>query len=221
MRVISIEFQWHPGIVISQRRLNIRSLHEAAAMAGVSPVIEVSTKAEDLLGRTLSAFNLTITLMAGKVVPVEVAFQASKVFEKGGPFNEILELDPWEAKRDPRLRECGPLREFRFDGHFWALEPKTAFYDWIYLKAISIKPELLNQLKPYQGFTDIEFNPKKSINCQARSIALFVAFEARGLVKTALESQESFLTTLKKYEPLIVVPPTQLTLLPEGSSGAC
>ncbi|NLH76567.1 MAG: hypothetical protein GX465_05975 [Acidobacteria bacterium] len=210
----AIEFVWHPGMAISQRQLNIRSLHEAAAGAGLSPVLEVSTKAQEAIGRSLSAFNLTIALNSGRSVPIEVAFQGSKVFESGGPFEDIMKRTPREAKRDPRLRESGPLREFRYEGCSWVLEPVTAFYDWIYLTALSSRRELVDQLAIYKGFTDIEFNPKKSINCQARSVALFLALDARGLIEIAIESQESFLATLRRFASPTSKPSVQFTLFP-------
>jgi len=36
------------------------------------------------------------------------------------------------------------------------------------VKALSQHPELAAEASSYAGFSDIEFNPKKSINCQAR-----------------------------------------------------
>jgi hypothetical protein len=44
----------------------------------------------------------------------------------------------------------------------------------------------LARLNKYVGFTDIEFNPSKSINCQARSCALFVSKEASDPSKCCL-----------------------------------
>jgi uncharacterized protein DUF6977 len=38
-----------------------------------------------------------------------------------------------EVKRDPRLRESGRLIAFEFDGVSFPLEPKTVFYDWLYV----------------------------------------------------------------------------------------
>jgi len=49
----------------------------------------------------------------------------------------------------------------------------------------------------YSGFTDIEFNPKKSINCQAYSVALYVSLEKSGLLKDALTTPEDFLEVVK------------------------
>ena len=53
------------------------------------------------------------------------------------------------------------------------LEPRTFFYDWLYVSALAGRPELVNELEHRAAFTDIEFNPKRSINCQAHSVALF------------------------------------------------
>ena len=53
------------------------------------------------------------------------------------------------------------------------LEPRTFFYDWLYVSALAGRPELVNELEHRAAFTDIEFNPKRSINCQAHLVALF------------------------------------------------
>lgn len=50
---------------------------------------------------------------------------------------------------------------------------KTAFYDWLYIRAaIDTIPHVQSLLGDYTGFTDIEFNPEKSLACQARSCAI-------------------------------------------------
>ena len=41
------------------------------------------------------------------------------------------------------------------------------------MSALAGRPELVNELEHRAAFTDIEFNPKRSINCQAHSVALF------------------------------------------------
>ncbi|MDU1604962.1 MAG: hypothetical protein E6845_18565 [Clostridium sp.] len=63
---------------------------------------------------------------------------------------------------------------FEYDFIKWNLVPKTAFYDYIYIKAAmeSIEMRELLQITQYDWFTDIEFNPQKSINCQARSATI-------------------------------------------------
>lgn len=46
-------------------------------------------------------------------------------------------------------------------------------------------------------FTDIEFNPKKSLNCQARSCALAVALKRAGTLTVAMTSPEGFLDAIR------------------------
>ncbi|WP_428843240.1 DarT1-associated NADAR antitoxin family protein [[Collinsella] massiliensis] len=38
----------------------------------------------------------------------------------------------------------------------------------------------------------IEFNPKRSINCQAEAAAIFVSLSRQGLLRDALESEDGF-----------------------------
>ena len=127
---------------------------------------------------------------------VESVFQGSKVFEKGGPFTDIYELPGNAAKKDERLRNSGVLIGFDLLGDKWELEPKTAFYDWLYINAVHQNPKLGEQLEQFNGFSDIEFNPEKSINCQARSAALYVSLNNQGLLKEALLSKEHYLKIL-------------------------
>lgn len=171
----SFSFAWSGGFAPSQKRKNIVALHAAARQAGLSPVLEVSTKSDSSLGQSLSAFNLLVPVSRGRSVSVEVAYQASKVFAHGGPFLDLLEREPREAKRDARLQSSGALVSFQFGGLSFPLRPLSAFYDWLYLRALTRHPILLQGLADYAGFTDIEFNPAKSISCQARSCAIAVA----------------------------------------------
>ncbi|WP_413680488.1 DUF6977 family protein [Psychrobacter sp. I-STPA6b] len=43
------------------------------------------------------------------------------------------------------------------------------------MTALNAHPEYHQPLLSYDAFTDIEFNPKKSINCQVHAVALFCA----------------------------------------------
>ena len=81
---------------------------------------------------------------------------------------------PKEAKRDERLRNSGSLRAFRYQNEDFPLIPKTVFYDFIYITAIkkSFLTDEINAISNYNYFTDIEFNPAKSINTQARTVAM-------------------------------------------------
>jgi len=200
VEVLNLQLQWHPGFSIQQKRRNIEALHAAAASSGLSPVLEVSTKSEEALGRRLSAFNLKVHSDIAGEIPLECAFQGSKVFERGGPYTDLLSAPhPRDAKRDPRLQDSGRIVAFTFNGVSFPTEPRTLFYDWLYVNAIREHAEWLrtkSRFCAYAGFTDIEFNPIKSINCQARSCALFAALMGAGLLRQATESPPDFIALM-------------------------
>lgn len=141
----SIEFQWFPGMALSQSQKSIASLHEAAKKRlNLDKVLEISSKSKDEVGVKLSAFNLMIkTVRHEREFSLECAYQASKVFERGGPFVDLLDKKSIDAKRDPRLNQHGRLVKFRFFGVDWDLLPRTAFYDWLYINALHKHPGLL------------------------------------------------------------------------------
>lgn len=201
VRTCMVSFVWSPGLAVVQKQKSIRSLHEGVGkQLNINAVLEISSKSEDHLGVELSAFSLKYS-PAGKQDDyfLESIFQASKVFEKGGPYIDIRRMPPLQAKRDTRLTESGRLVGFRSAGVDWPLIPKTAFYDWLYLNIIHMTQEYGERLKKYEGFTDIEFNPKKSVNCQAHSAALYVALNSRGLLNEALASPDEFINVLQQF----------------------
>ncbi len=194
---VSFDFTWNPGFAPVQKKKNIAALHASAAARGFSPLLEISTKSEERLGQRLSAFSLKVTHRELGPIPLECAFQGSKVFEHGGPFTDLYLAPPRAAKKDSRIRESGRIIEFRFDRISFPVDPKTAFYDWLYISALFPHREYLRRLEDYAGFTDIEFNPTKSINCQARSCATLVAMMKRNILESAIQSPDNFVLTLR------------------------
>ena len=196
VREVDIEFKWNPGFAPVQKKKNIVALHEAAKLKGFKQLLEVSTKSAVKLGERLSAFNLPVELDDGSSVTLECAFQGSKVFEHGGPYKDIYRKSSREAKKDERIRNSGKIIGFEFEGFEFPNEPKTAFYDWLYSRALAPHREYLERFNEFDGFTDIEFNPDKSINCQARSCALFVSLVRKGLLDHAIQSPLNFIKTI-------------------------
>ena len=191
-----VSFQFNPGFSIVQKQKNIRNIHEAfISKHNEAKILEISTKSEQPTGVQLSAFNLLISV-GGIRTSVESAFQSSKVFECGGPYTEILIQPSYIAKKDPRLKTSGALKKFDLDGQEFPLEPKTFFYDWLYINAVNENRALAMSLCQFNAFTDIEFNPEKSINCQARSAAIFVSLSMSGKLEEALISPEHFKSTV-------------------------
>jgi hypothetical protein len=195
VRTEMVDFQWFAGMAVSQKQKSIASLHESATRKGLCErPLEVSSKSPVSVGVALSAFNLgSFSRRSHQRYTVETVFQSSKVFEKDGPFPDLLYSTSREAKKDPRIQQSGRLLRFDYFGTSWELEPKTAFYDWLYINTLSKNPELMEEAGLYDAFTDIEFNPERSINCQAYSLALFRSLQERNLLSEALASKQAFL----------------------------
>lgn len=189
-----VAFEWFPGFAKSQKQRSLKSLHrEAILRHGLSNPLEISSKSLQPLGVSLSAFFLEMELtVAPHRACVEVVYQASKVFEAAGPFLDLLLKSPREAKRDDRLRSSGKLKGFLWQDRLCPLEPKTAFYDWVYLRALLDNPERLSKTLTYGFFTDIEFNPERSVNCQAHAAALIVGIHRAGLNLYDIKSFDEF-----------------------------
>ena len=191
---VSLDFEYFPGSSIQQKQRSIASLHASyVARFPSSRVLEVSSKSERDIGVQLSAFNVMIEYPGRGSCSVECAFQASKVFLHGGPFVDLFNASSRAAKSDRRLRESGKLVGFKYFEHEFPLEPKTYFYDWLYASTLCRHDKLVEQVMMFDAFTDIEHNPERSINCQARSVAKVVGLARAGLLADALQSPRAFL----------------------------
>jgi len=199
-----IEFEWFAGLSISQKQKSVNSLHNSAKLLGYDKILEVSTKSEHSIGNKLSAFNLSFPMSDGQLIYLESAFQGSKIFDNGGPYVDLYSMEPFDVKKDERISKENLIKGFKFDGMEWGSEPKTAFYDWLYINAVFKNIEdndnEYKKILEYNAFTDIEFNPLKSINCQARSCAVYVSLYKQNILEVALESKESFLDVLLNTE---------------------
>ena len=216
VREETIEFIFYNGFSVSQKQKSIDSLHQSAEAAlNISgDILEVSTKSLQQIGAELSAFNLTITTKYHGEILLEAAFQGSKVFAETGQDSFLYDLKSGpDIKKHVSDKSDQVLTNFAFDGEIWELEPKTAFYDWLYLQSLHQRDneeDITNSLKGFGAFTDIEFNPRRSINCQARSCAMFLALRHRNLLDDALSNKVKFLQVLEDFK--INKPPEQTVL---------
>jgi type I restriction enzyme M protein len=171
-----IEFKWYSGFALIQKQKSILAFHEAIKNKYENlKILEVSSKSGDKLGISLSAFNLKMkNSKTNKEMSVECAFQGSKVFEQGGPFIDLYDVSSKQAKKDERIKKSGKLIKFKFYSYEFPLIPLNFFYDWLYLNTLKQNTDLCSKVLEYDVFTDIEFNHEKSVNCQAKSLALFV-----------------------------------------------
>jgi hypothetical protein len=193
---VPIDFKWHAGMAASQKKKNVEALHQAAKLRGLKYILEISSKSEEEVGRRLSAFSLKINIDEENDTYLECAYQGSKVFQNGGPYLDIFSLTPKAAKQDQRLKESGQLIAFEFKGEQYPLSPKNAFYDWLYLKALFPHRDWIRKNVKYDGYTDIEFNPAKSVNCQARAFAELKVLDEEGTLEKAVNEFSYFANLL-------------------------
>jgi len=196
VKTFLIDFDWVKGMAFSQRQKCVDSLHKAAKNNhGFNNLLEISSKSRIKLGVQLSAFNLMIvTPKKNTTFSVECAYQSGKVFENGGPFLEILKLSSKEAKKFFKQKQnLGNITAFQSNNFIWPIYPTTMFYDWIYINALSRQQTLTEEVIKYNAFSDIEFNPLKSKNCQAYAVALYLSLLKRNLLKKALSSPNEFI----------------------------
>ena len=158
-------------------------------------ILEISSKSEEKVGRRLSAFSLKVDLK-GTEYPLESVYQGSKVFDAGGPFSEIFDYEPRDAKRFVRALDCGRLIGFELEGHRYPLIPKNAFYDWLYIRALAKHVDWINENVSYEAYTDIEFNPEKQVNCQARAFAEYKSLAAKSELDAAVRDFKYFASML-------------------------
>lgn len=179
------DFRWSAGFSIIQKRKNIVALHDEARRHGIDRILEISSKSEDRIGRRLSAFSLMIDIDS-TTFPLESVYQGCKVFENDGPFTEVFKLTPREAKKHIRSLKCGKLIGFDLLGQSYPLSPKNAFYDWLYIRSLEQHSHWIKSNVCFDAFTDIEFNPTKQVNCQARAFAEYTSLLRRGKLKDAV-----------------------------------
>ena len=196
---VIVDYEFHSGFALSQVRKNINSIHDSIVGLKNCNPLEVSSKGTQKVSAKYSAFNLKVD-----GYPLEVVFQGAKVFEdenEFGPFfDEISKLSSKESKAfiSKFSAENGyHLKKFSYQGKDWPLYPKTLFYDWMYYRAFTQNGSI-EDIEEYDAFTDVCFNFHKSLNCQARSLALIKVLLENSKYSTNI-CEEDFYKLHRKY----------------------
>lgn len=203
-KIENFSFDWNPGQSIAQKQKNsqiLRGLYKEKYPQG--KILEASTKSDTEEGKSLSPFNLTLRLPSlRKAFPVENIFHASKAFRHGGPYVDLLGVSPTAAKNDPRLLDSGEIVHFVMEGKKYPAEPDYLFYNWLYLRALLANPQQAASVKNADAFCDIEYNPSKGKNNQARACAIFHSLSELGLLEKAkdFEGFKSIMMALDNTE---------------------
>ena len=113
VQVYAPEFTWNGGFAVSQKQKNITALHAAHRKRFPESItLEISSKSLQEAGVKLSAFNLNKYVPELEAsIPVECVFQGGKIFAARGPYTDLYNVSPRDAKRDPRLKSSGLLKE--------------------------------------------------------------------------------------------------------------
>ncbi len=174
---LQVEFKWFPGFSVQQKQKSIASLHDRIlGSTTLARPLEISSKSLIPLGVQLSAFNLQLSVRTPSVLSasVETVYQGSKVFgNRSRADTDRFSLDSRDSRQRVReLEEKAAFTGWEIGSYRFPLSSGVDFYNWLYLGALHQQPSLLCQIEAFDCFTDIEFNPKKSLACQARSAAL-------------------------------------------------
>ncbi len=193
---VKIDFTWYSGFSKEQKQKSMMSLHQTFLEKFSNyKILEVSTKSKVDFGVQASAFNLNIETKKGNIFSVEELFQTSKVYKKNGDQSYLLEenVGTREIKRKLReINENDEMIKYSCFNQDFPLEPRTLFYNWLYINVLNQNEQLAKEILNFDAFTDIEFNPKRSYNCQAEACSIYVSLVQRGLLEQALNSVENF-----------------------------
>nr|MBP3259214.1 hypothetical protein [Bacilli bacterium] len=164
-----IEFVWVKGMSKQQKCKRRDSLHLSISKKyDINKVLEVSTKSNIELGVKLSALNLTVKFLSGKEETVENIYQSSKIFDDN---HNII--------------------GFKYGNTAFEKDPYSMYYDYIYMLGLYCHKEYHEELTKYSIFTDIEFNPNKMSNTQARAAAIWNTLYKNNMTDI-IESRDEF-----------------------------
>lgn len=193
----TIDFEYFRGESQKQKERSIESMHHAIrAFETGGKILDVSKNSDVPLGRKLSGVNLLYETDSGSY-PVMNIFQSAKVFEGGGPYQDLLEEDASLVSQDRRLKESGRILGFHFQGEPYSLTPRHYFYDWIYVSALNQHKELHDEILSYDMITDIDYNMNSMFASSARALAYFISLNRAERLEEAVSSKESFLEIYK------------------------
>lgn len=162
-----VDFKWEPGTSITQKRRSCVNLHNTLSeKLGLTKVLDISSASTINLGVRLSAFNL---MLNGK--SVECWYQGSKIYDKAGHMKHLYNASSMEAKKSMKNPNLGRLIGFRLIDIDYPMEPRTVFYDYIYLRGL-MQFEDKDKILDYEAFTDIQAIIDIDA-CQARSVCIY------------------------------------------------
>ena len=188
---ISVTFPWSNGSKHQNVQAVLDTFHDVYPDV---PALEVSLASSQPEGIHAAAMKLPLHLAGlGLDVPVGIVYEASKVFENGGPYTDLLQCSRQKVSKDARLQQSGKCIGYRLEDMDFPAEPhRYAFFNWLYACALRQNPETAENILKFGAFSDLELgSTKKDRNSPARAAAVYAGLAAAGKLD-CLDSYEAF-----------------------------
>ena len=188
---ISVTFPWANGSRHQNVQAVLDTFHDVYPEV---PALEVSLASLQPEGIHAAAMKLPLHLAgSGQDVPVGIVYEASKVFENGGPYADLLQCSRQKVLKDARLQQSGKCVGYRLEDMEYPAEPHPyAFFNWLYACALHQNHEKTDSILKFGAFSDLELgSTKKDRNSPARAAAVYAGLAAAGKL-ACLESYEAF-----------------------------
>ena len=167
-----ISFHWEPGISTAQKRRSCVNLHSALDFHCDLHALDISSASTEELGVALSAFNLE-----WKGIPIECWYQGSKVYSDGKLNHHLYKVTSLDAKLASKNK--GPVTAFNLQGREFPTDPRTVFYDYLYLLGMCDTYGHDLDLSKYDCFTDVQAVIDIDA-CQARAVCMYKLLQQQG-----------------------------------------
>ena len=204
-----LDFEWHAGTAIQQRRRSSKALRNAMYSAGVrARTLEVSSASDKELGIKLSAFNLKIlNEETGAMNTLECLYHGTKRYQSGDRPVHLFGTDSLVAKKYEAPSSWGYKDGFEYKGVHYkgAGVGASLYYNWLYIYALATyNKELATEILSggYVVFTDVQAKFLPQAVCQAQSCSQFVAFASKYTIEeisTKLKAFEGYMELLKEF----------------------
>ena len=155
---------------------NVVNLHSVIMEETNENPLEISVDLTVPFEYLLDNFHLTYNC-----VSLECVWQSSKKFEYGGPYKELLGVNPFSARLDVRLEKSGKLVAYCLDDEEWPARFKTVFYDYLCVQSILQTFGKDLDLSDYEWFTDVNFLPRVQISSRAKQVAIYKLIQKKNM----------------------------------------
>lgn len=238
MKMMPVNFRWQSGWNRQAKQMSAHNLHQGFLNKHPqAKLLEISSVGKNKIGVQTSAMHLNVYtsnpakhgLRTSTVnsngkpygkFKVENVFQAGKVFQGQTPeqhqqsTQRILNMNPVQAKHTTKaMNSRSQLKGFKMFGHQFPLQPKTDYYDYVYMHGLAQHPKLGKQIASHNAFSDFFAVPGKTINTQSKSCTLFTSLVKKhgwNGMKKVLNNKKLFTQAEQKADLSLKMPNNHL-----------